>query len=146
MKHLSSKSLILFVYIFLVSCAPPREDPAVNAYRTAISYLSMGKSNSLWNILAKESKKRLNKSLNRELEDDSAPAQFELELDWAFESPFAGQATLYTDSQKGLSDKHRLIHTVYASQSWLIPIVLEEGTWRVDLLNARLLSPNHILP
>ncbi|MAD60877.1 MAG: hypothetical protein CMH49_05105 [Myxococcales bacterium] len=146
MKHLSSKSLILSIFIFIAACSPPREDPSVVAYRTAISYLSMGTSDALWNILAKASKKHLNQILNRELEDFSVPDKLELELDWAFESPFAGQATLYTKDQQGLSDQERLIHTVYASQSWIIPVVLEEGTWRVHLLGARLLSPNHILP
>ena len=146
MKHLSSKSLILSIFIFIIGCSPPREDPSVVAYRTAISYLSMGTSDALWNILAKASKKRLNQILNRELEDFSVPDKLELELDWAFESPFAGQATLYTEDLQELGNQERLIHTVYASQSWIIPVVLEEGIWRVHLLGARLLSPKHILP
>lgn len=146
MKHLSTKSLILTIFIFTFACSPPREDPAVIAYRTAISYLSMGMSDDLWNILAKASKKHLNQSLHRKIEDFSVPDKLELEVDWAFESPFAGQATLYVEGQQELSDQKRLIHTVYASQSWIIPVVFEEGTWRVHLLGARLLSPKHILP
>ena len=146
MKHLSIKLLSLSIFIFTLACSPPREDPAVTAYRTAISHLSMGKSDALWNILAKASKEHLNRNLNRDQKDLSAPDKLELELDWAFESPFAGQATLYSQGQQKLGDQQRLIHTVYASQSWIIPVVLEEGTWRVDLLSARLLSPNNILP
>ena len=103
----------------MLACSPPREDPAVIAYRTAISHLSMGSSDALWNILARASKEHLNLSLKRDLEDLSAPDNLELELDWAFESPFAGQATLYTQDQQKLGDHQRLIH-VYASQSWII--------------------------
>ena len=145
MKYL----LTLFTQIILVTfistgCAPPSKDLTIKAYREISCYLSIGSPKKLWSILSSDSKRDLNQRLGRGLDHQEVPESLGLELDWAFESPFAGHATLYSDERMKESVDQKLIHTIYASQSWIIPVVLEKGTWRVHLLGARLLSPNYI--
>ena len=132
------------LFVILNGCSPPRSDPAVLAYQKFISYLSIGATQEVWISLSKKSREKLCEKLDCTSPQVTEPTNFAIELDWAFESPFAGQATLYTNmTEKSVDDKNKFIHTIYASQSWLIPIVLEEGIWRIHLLGARPLSPNN---
>lgn len=135
--------LVCFCFILSSACSPPREDPAVIAYQTLISYLSLGDQQAVWKLLSAESKAKINQRLQRDPSLQEVPKQLELELDWAFESPFAGQASVSQKQKQSSNVDQKLIHTTYASQSWLIPVVQEEGIWRVDLLGAQFLSSNH---
>ena len=143
MRHLSFFLQLIVLSSLLRGCSPPTEDPAIQAYQKAISYLSIGSPQKLWSLLSIKSKRILNQRLGRPEDDDKAPQSFEIELDWAFESPFAGRATLHLDPTEPESTNRKWVHTIYAAQSWIIPIILEEGTWRVHLLGARHLSPNY---
>ena len=144
MKYILTFIQLIFIAGLHSSCSPPAEDPAIQAYQKAISYLSVGSSQKLWSLLSVKSKRILNQRLGRPEHSYEAPQSFEIELDWAFESPFAGRATLYSDTTEPESANLKLVHTIYATKSWIIPITLEEGIWRVHLLGARQLSPNHI--
>jgi hypothetical protein len=73
-------------------------------------------------------------------EVNEPPSSLAVELDWAFESPFVGQATPVKVDQ-GETSHIRHLQTFYASQPWIIPVILEEGKWRVHLLGARQKSP-----
>ena len=140
------RTLIISLLLFplLSACSPPRTDPAVIAYQQLIAQLSMGSKDGVWSLLTIESKQKLCRQLECKPSSNSAPLNFTLELDWAFESPFAGKATLSRNfEEKSINQKQKYIHTIYASQPWLIPVVLEKGTWRVHLLGARPLSSNH---
>lgn len=144
MKYILILIQLTFIASLNSACAPPTEDPAIQAYQKVISYLSVGSPQKLWSLLSVKSKRILNQRLGRPEHHHEAPQSFEIELDWAFESPFAGRATLYSDITELENENQKLVHTIYAAQSWIIPIILEEGIWRVHLLGARQLSPNHI--
>lgn len=125
-----------------MACSPPKTDPAVLAYRNLVTQLTIGSSEGVWALLSEDSQHELSKRLGGGLTKNSTPTELALELDWAFESPFVGQATsLQESATSGETDERpertRLIQTIYASQPWVIPVVFENGQWRVHLLGAR---------
>jgi hypothetical protein len=148
------------------SCAPPRPHPAVSAYQHLIAAFGSGRSDDVWRILSHESRvlllKRLSSQASENQEHDQqqgdvnhdsltqAPAQLRVELDWALESPFTAQAKIASSNASGSLDqdpsRFQEVSVFYASQSWLIPAIFEDGAWRIHLLGARPTTSTSPLP
>ena len=146
MKRLILWLVCASLFVMCSACSPPKKDPATLAYRELVSQLTIGSVEGVWSLLSKESKVVLAKRLSWDGAADTPPPNLALELDWAFESPFVGQATRALgspekgkeDSEAMRSDHHlRYVQTIYASQPWLIPVVFEGDKWRVHLMAAR---------
>lgn len=120
-----------------VGCAPPRPDPAVIAYQKLMSALSYGDQKATWSSLAKETRLQLVRKIDQTAHVSEYPEAIRLELDWALESPFAGAAHAIELADQSSDEKVKWISAVYASQSWVIPVIFQEGEWRVHLLDAR---------
>ena len=150
MKKLYRWLRLTSLSLCFLACSPPKTDPAVLAYRELVTQLTLGSPEGVWAILSSESQQELTDRLGGGRAPVTAPSMLALELDWAFESPFVGQARLalmdeirglQKPSEKERPNQPRFIQTIYASQSWLIPVLFESGQWRVHLLGAQQTSP-----
>ena len=145
MKRLIQWLSCVSLFVMCSACSPPKKDPATLAYRELVSQLTLGSIEGVWSILSVESREVLAERLSVDGATDRPPPNLALELDWAFESPFVGQATRALSSPQGADDlgttrsDHdlRYVQTIYASQPWLIPVVFEGDKWRVHLMGAR---------
>ena len=138
-------TIFTFIWISLINgCAPPQPHPATLAYQELVTHLSRGSVEGVWSTLSVKSQAVLLDKVGDKVGEakkvDEPPSSLAVELDWAFESPFVGQATPVKVHQ---GETSRILHlqTFYASQPWIIPVILEEGKWRVHLLGARQKSP-----
>ena len=144
------KILILTTSVSLCmqGCAPPKPHPAVVAYQELLSALMMGDPSRVWSLLSSESQALILKRLQGEPAEkamaDAPPPQLKVELNWAFESPFTARPALAPHVVSDTSviktqdpSRFQEVRVFYASQSWLIPVIVEEEAWRVHLLGAR---------
>ena len=149
--------LMTLLTFTLCSCAPPRVHPAVSAYQQLLTAFGSGRSEDVWQLLSRESRVILLERLSSQMQSDHAhdsaregqikieqtshlnqpPTHFKIELDWALESPFTAQAKLANRSSHTDPSRFQEVSVFYASQSWLIPAIFEDGAWRIHLLGAR---------
>lgn len=130
-------SLLFLLMSGLSACSPPRPAPEVVAYQEFVSALSYGDTEGVWAMLSKETREQLSHRLQLQPQEGGPPQDFMIELDWSFESPFAGTAQVVTDPSLQPENDERWIQTNYASHSLLIPVTLEQGEWRIHLLGSR---------
>lgn len=144
------KILILTTSLSLCiqGCAPPKPHPAVVAYQELLSALMMGEPSRVWGLLSSESQALILERIQGEFAErvvtDAPPPQLKVELNWAFESPFTARPALAshianetTVTKAQDPSRFQEVRVFYASQSWLIPVIVEEEAWRVHLLGAR---------
>jgi hypothetical protein len=163
-KNFSLLVIIKFLYVLVLlsttsACGPPQKDEAVQAFESWMMAVRMGETKQVWNALSQNTKasllqkylsvmkphlkpdsthsntqKTLNaspvvhkKSANQDITHDLA-----IQLDWSFESPFPQSIKL-----KSSQALVRSIEFFYAQKKWEIPLVQEEGQWRINLQAAK---------
>ena len=137
----------------LTSCNPPPVDPALKAYENFMGALRFGATEKVWAALSTSTQSRLMQKMSSQVHSDLSPQTttaidptspdqkskvhsiIDLQLDWSFESPFGQKGRLVSLPES--TPNRKWIQVIYRHQALLIPIVLEEQEWKIDLLSTR---------
>ena len=111
--------------------------------------LRYGQSQKVWDLLSKPTQKKLIQQMSDQskLKASNPPADdpplhpvLDLQLDWSFESPFGQKGRLINTPHSTSTQKW--VQVVYRHQTLIIPVVLENQEWKVDLLATQIAPPS----